>query len=162
VSGAIAIVPYDRARHVDGPWRVVSTVFQEYGWPFAESDYDADVARPDLHYVPPRGWFWVAEDGRGAVVGCIGLTDEGDGLFELHRLYTLPAVRRAGLGQRLVQLVIDTARVHGCTRLVLFSDVALLDAHRLYERMGFRRNRFRYAADPWQSPEWGFEMEVVA
>jgi hypothetical protein len=34
------------------------------------------------------------------------------------------------------------------------------DAHRLYLRMGFRCNRFRYAPDPWQSPEWGFVIEL--
>jgi len=43
---------------------------------------------------------------------------------------------------------------------VLYSDVAFLDAHRLYRRMGFRNHRFRYAPDPWQSREWGFELRL--
>jgi len=159
LTGPFAIVPYDRARHADGPWRVVSTVFEEYGFAFAESDYDADLAEPDRHYTGDTGWFWAVEDPAGGVVGCVGLTDEGTGEFELHRLYVLSAARGHRLGERLCELVIATARRHGARRLVLFSDVHFTHAHGVYERSGFRCNRFRYAPDPWQSREWGFIME---
>ena len=155
----IRILPYDKARHGDGPWRVVSAVFEEYGFPFAESDYDADLLEPSAHYDGVRGWFAVAEDCDGKVVGCIGVTDEGGGLFELHRLYVLAEGRRGGTGSRLVEWVFETAKGHGCTRMELFSDVHFEDAHRLYLRHGFRNDRFRYAADPWQSREWGFTRE---
>jgi GNAT superfamily N-acetyltransferase len=158
-SVGIAIVPYDPARHGDGPWRVVSRVFEEYGFPFAESDYDADLASPATHYDGVTGWFAVAEDERGEVVGCVGVTDEGGGLFELHRLYVLAQGRKGGTGSRLVQWVIDTALAHGARRMVLFSDVHFEDAHRLYRRFGFRNDRFRYAPDPWQSRELGFVID---
>lgn len=157
---AIAIVPYDRERHGDGPWRVVLAVFEEYGFPFQESDYDADVLRPDVHYDGTNGWFAVAEDETGRVVGCVGLTDEGGGLFELHRLYVLAEGRRGGMGGRLVRWVLDKAKEHGCREMVLFSDVHFEDAHRLYLRHDFRCNRFRYAPDPWQSREWGFVLDM--
>ncbi len=158
---AIRIVPYDRARHADGPWRVVSAVFEEYGFPFAESDYDADVLDPAAHYDGCSGWFAVAEGEDGSVVGCVGLTDEGGGLFELHRLYVLAEGRRGGTGAALVRWVLETARSHGARRMVLFSDVHFEGAHRLYERFGFRRHRFRYAPDPWESREWGFELDML-
>ena len=160
VGGAFEIVPYERARHGDGPWRVVSAVFEEYGFPFQESDYDADLLRPDGFYVEPTGWFWVVEDRSGEVVGCVGLSDEGGGEFELHRLYVLSAARGQRLGERLCSIVIDKARKQGAGRLVLFSDVHFTHAHAMYERAGFRCNRFRYAPDPWQSREWGFIMEL--
>jgi len=153
-----AIVPYDRARHGGQPWRVVSAVFAEYGFPFSESDYDADLLDPATHYDGTTGWFSVAEDASGRVVGCVGLTDDGGGLFELHRLYVLAEARRSGTGGALVQWVLDTAHAHGARRLVLFSDVHFEDAHRLYVRYGFRNHCFRYAPDPWQSREWGFEL----
>lgn len=159
LEGPFAIVPYDRARHGDGPWRVVSRVFDEYGFPFAESDYDADLMAPDRYYDGRRGWFSVVEAPDGAVVGCVGLTDEGAGEFELHRLYVLAAARGHNLGERLCACVIETARAKRARRLVLFSDVHFEHAHSLYERVGFRVNRFRYAPDPWQSREWGFTME---
>ncbi|MEX2080356.1 MAG: GNAT family N-acetyltransferase [Dehalococcoidia bacterium] len=154
--GKTRLVRYDPERHGDGPWQVVGTVFAAYGFEIGE--YDEDVARPHEFYVEPAGAFMVAETDDGRVVGCVGITDEGEGEFRLNRLYTLPEARRVGLGTRLVQWVIDEARKRGAGKLVLFSDVAFEDAHRLYERMGFRRNRFRYAPDHWQSREWGFEM----
>lgn len=153
---ALAIVTYDRARHGRQPWTVVKAVFDEYGFPFDENDYDADLAEPDVHYRP--GWFWVAEDGDGNVSGCIGLSDEGDGVFELHRLYVLARARKGGLGERLVRTVIDAAQEAGARELVLYSDIAFTNAHRLYVRCGFRNHRFRYAPDPWASREWGFVL----
>jgi ribosomal protein S18 acetylase RimI-like enzyme len=159
LAGPFEIVPYERERHGDGPWRVVSTVFEEYGFPFQESDYDADLLYPERYYDGQRGWFWVVEGPAGAVAGCVGLSDEGAGEFELHRLYVLAEARGHRLGERLSQLVIDSARSRGAERLVLFSDVHFTHAHGVYERAGFRRDRFRYAPDPWQSREWGFVME---
>lgn len=154
------ILPYDARRHGDGPWRVVAAVFEEYGFPFSENDYDADLTRPAEHYDGTRGWFAVAEDVDGTVCGCAGVTDEGDGVFELHRLYVLDGHRRDGLGGRLLQWAIDLARSRGARTVVLYSDVAFTDAHRLYRKNGFRNHRFRYAPDPWQSREWGFELSL--
>jgi GNAT superfamily N-acetyltransferase len=156
----IRIVPYDQERHGDGPWRVVSTVFQEYGFPFAESDYDADLADPATHYAGSGNAFAVAEREDGTVVGCVGITDEGDGVSELHRLYVLAEARKDGLGGQLVQWVIDRANEFGTRRLILYSDVHFEDAHRLYLRHGFRCIMFRYAPDPFKSREWGFELHL--
>ncbi len=156
------IVPYDRNLHGDAPWHVVKSVFDEYGFPFDEDDYDADLLDPASHYDGKTGWFAVAQDSDGWVVGCVGLTDDGGGLFELHRLYVLAEARKGGTGTRLVQWVFDRARAQGARELVLFSDIAFRDAHRLYTRMGFRCHRFRYAPDPWQSREWGFTLDLSA
>jgi putative acetyltransferase len=154
------VVPYSREKHGDGPWRVVATVFEEYGFEFAVSDYDADLARPEEFYAGDRNGFFVVEDEVG-VVGCVGYSDEGSGVFELHRLYGLPRARRSGMGEALVRKVIDEARRLGGKKVILFSDVMFEDAHRLYVRCGFRCTRFRYAPDPWQSREWGFELDLM-
>lgn len=157
---AVRVVPYVRARHGDGPWRVVSAVFEEYGFPFEESDYDADLVRPDLHYDGTSGWFAVAEDASGAVVGTVGVSDEGGGTFELHRLYVLAEARRGGTGSALVRWALETAEAHGARAMELYSDIHFEDAHRLYLRFGFRCHRFRYAPDPFASREWGFVRSV--
>lgn len=153
----VRLVPYSFVRHGDGPKQVVSTVFREYGWEW-DDDWEPDVVRPDESYGPGR--FMVGEDDEGRVVGCVGISEERPGVFRLNRLYVLPGARRSGLGARLVQWVIDEARRLGGRRLILYSDIAFLDAHRLYERMGFRRTKFRYAPDHWQSREWGFELDL--
>ena len=137
-------------------------MFREYGFEFEVNDYDADLLAPETHYDGERGWFAVAEDASGRVLGCIGVTDEGGGVFELHRLYVSAGARRSGAGSLLTQWVIDTAREHGARKVILFSDVHFADAHRLYLRFGFTNTRFRYAPDPWQSREWGFERSLEA
>lgn len=137
----------------------MSAVFEEYGFEFAVGGYEADLADPAAHYDGATGWFAVAE-AAGRVVGCVGVSDEGGGTFELHRLYVLAEARRTGTGSALVRWVLQQAAARGGRRVVLFSDVMFEDAHRLYTRFGFRCTRFRYAPDPWQSREWGFELEL--
>lgn len=156
------LAPYDRARHGDGPWRVVAAVFEEYGFPFEENRYDDDVLHPERHYDGIHGWMTVAEDDTGDVAGCIGLTDNGAGVFEVHRLYVSTSVRRGGTGGALLNWAVGEARRRGGRRLILYSDVHFRDAHRLYRRSGFRCTKFRYAPDPWQSREWGFELELTS
>ncbi len=156
----VSVVAYERNRHGDAPWRIVRDVFEEYGFEFAVNDYDSDLLEPETHYDGVHGWFAVAEDPAGRVLGCVGVTDEGHGTFELHRLYVAASGRRRGAGAALTAWVIETARAHGARRLVLYSDIHFTAAHRLYRRMGFRNHRFRYAPDPWQSREWGFELDL--
>ncbi len=151
----VAIVPYDFDRHGEGPKEVVIEAWAPYGYVFSPDD-DGDIVRPDQHY--PLG-FMVAE-AEGRVLGCIGISEPEPGVFRLNRLYVRPTAHRQGIGGRLVDWVIDEARKRGGERLFLFSDIAFLDAHRLYERKGFRRTRFRYAPDAWQSREWGYEMDL--
>lgn len=148
------IVSYDHGRHGDGPKRVVIEAWKPYGYEFSD-EHDADVVRPDLAY--PLGFVVAERDGR--VVGCVGVSNEGGGVFRLNRLYVLSSERRQGLGGRLIDWVIAEAVRHGGKRLVLFSDIAFEDAHRLYRQKGFRCTRFRYAPDFWESREWGFELD---
>ena len=157
--GPYRIVTYDAVRHGDGAWRVVSAVFQEYAFELSNGEYDHDLLDPPSKF--GAAGFAVAEDAAGRVVGCVGVTDEGGGLFELRRLYVLAEARRAGLGRALTLWAMAEAAARGGREFVLFSDIAFVDAHRLYERLGFRRHRFRYAPDPWQSREWGFLRELA-
>lgn len=48
-----------------------------------------------------------------------------------------------GAGAALVQACIDQARADGKTALTLYSTPAMTSAHRLYERLGFRREEAR-------------------
>ena len=50
------------------------------------------------------------------------------------------ALRGRGLGEALVRDAIARARAAGCTRVQLTSHADRTDAHRFYERLGFRRS----------------------
>lgn len=49
-------------------------------------------------------------------------------------------LRGRGLGEALVRDAIDRARAAGCARVQLTSHEDRTDAHRFYERLGFRRS----------------------
>ena len=100
----------------------------------------------------PREGLWIAEaDGR--VVGSITLNDQGDGLGRLGHLVLTPESRGTGSGRRLVELVIEAARVAGYERLELGTFSDLTAAGSLYRSVGFT------PASTEHSVRWGREME---
>lgn len=92
---------------------------------------------PATAYRDWGGLMWVATLD-GTVRACVGLKPHGEDA-ELKSLYVAAQARRRGLGERLTRLVEDTARQRGHRRIELWSDTRFADAHRLYERLGYRR-----------------------
>lgn len=73
-----------------------------------------------------------------------------EGEAEFRMLAVRPGVRRRGIGRTLVDACIARAGAAGARRLRLSSGPTMVDAHRLYERLGFERTPER----DWQpSPE---------
>jgi putative acetyltransferase len=60
-------------------------------------------------------------------------------MVELKNLYVSARARRQGLGRRLVAVVEAAAREQNASAVVLWSDTRFLDAHRLYEDLGYQR-----------------------
>ena len=100
-----------------------------------------DAARRDR-----EAELWVAEvDGvvRGSVTIAlpgspwreIGTDDEG----EFRMLAVSPDARRMGVGDALTRLVLDRFRELGFRSIVLSSLRSMSSAHRIYERLGYRR-----------------------
>lgn len=89
-------------------------------------------------YARKGGRFWVAEDA-GRLVASVGITPVAEGTVSLDKLYVARSARRRGLAARLAALVEDEARRRGAARVELWSDTRFLDAHRLYERLGYER-----------------------
>jgi ribosomal protein S18 acetylase RimI-like enzyme len=93
-----------------------------------------------------RGRISVAEEGSrvvGAVVlyppGVAGRAMGRDGEAELSRLAVSAAARGRGIGRALVEKCTDQARAAGAGAIVLWSRPYQLEAHRLYESLGYRR-----------------------
>jgi ribosomal protein S18 acetylase RimI-like enzyme len=88
----------------------------------------------------------VAEDGEGAVVGCLqlcilpGLSSQGAsrGLIEDVRVAT--DCRGRGIGEQMVQWAVLEARAKGCVLVELLTHHTRVDAQRFYERLGFQRS----------------------
>ena len=120
-----------------------------YGRPATREEVDAALRDdPSDDLVPPRGALVVAVED-GAVLGCAGLRLLPDGVATVTRVYVAPAARRRGLGASLVTEVERLAREHGARTLRLDTRADLVEARRLYSRLGFGEvpafNRGRYA-----------------
>jgi putative acetyltransferase len=139
---------------------LIGRVFVEYGWIWEPAAEVPDLLRWTPHYEPPHGAFFVVREGE-RIVGSVGVDRVGDGTAELHRLYLDPAMRGRGLGEALVNTIVDWCRTHGAARLVLWSDTRFTHAHRLYLRTGFRQTGEReLPEDINQTREYSFERAV--
>ena len=88
----------------------------------------------------------VAEDGEGAVVGCLqlcilpGLSSQGASRGLIEDVRVASHCRSRGVGERLVQWAVAEARGRGCKLVELLTHHTRVDAQRFYERLGFARS----------------------
>lgn len=138
---------------------LIGACFAEYpGCVLDIDDEEPWLRAPAGAYAAAGGQMWVATLD-GEIAGCIGLRPGG----ELKNLYVAAAARRHGLGARLVGLVEDAALAAGATRLQLWTDTRFTDAHRLYERRGYRRTgRTRDLLDRSATVEYEFVRDLGA
>jgi GNAT superfamily N-acetyltransferase len=91
----------------------------------------------------PTTRFMVAEED-GVVVGCMqisilpGLARRGAKRAQFESVRIAGSQRGTGLGTRMVAEGVRLAREAGCTLIELASDKSRHDAHRFWERQGFK------------------------
>ncbi|MDX2103431.1 MAG: GNAT family N-acetyltransferase [Alphaproteobacteria bacterium] len=147
---------------------VISRCFDLY--PGCVTDVDGEM--PELRriasaYTDVDGAIWVIEQ-RSRVVALIGIAEAaarpgtGRGM-EIHRLYVDPDTRRQGFGRLLLSEAERYAVTRGARFLEAWSDIRFTDAHRLYERMGYRRRpEIRILGDLSNSAEYHFDKLSLA
>jgi ribosomal protein S18 acetylase RimI-like enzyme len=112
-----------------------------------------------------RSELLVVRDDGGRVVGSVALVlagdfgevTESDDEASFRMLAVDAAVRGGGVGELLVRTCLDRARAAGKRRVVISTDPRMSAAHRLYQRLGFRRLPER----DW-SPVPGVDLLVYA
>ena len=88
----------------------------------------------------------VAEDGEGAVVGCLqlcilpGLSSQGASRGLIEDVRVASHCRSRGIGEQMVQWAVAEARAKGCKLVELLTHHTRVDAQRFYERLGFARS----------------------
>jgi len=94
-------------------------------------------------------------DGEDGVVGVVvlfapgapGRDVAGEGEAELSRLAVAAAARRAGIGRALAACCERRARAAGWSAIALWSRPGQVEAHRLYESLGYHRVPERDSVD---------------
>ena len=86
----------------------------------------------------------VAEDGDGAVVGCLelcvlpGLSSQGASRGLIEDVRVAAHCRSRGVGEKMVQWAVAEARARGCKLVELLTHRTRVDAQRFYKRLGFQ------------------------
>jgi len=141
---------------------LIALCFAEYPGCYVDPHDDLrDLLRPEMSGAERGGRFFVVEDRRGRVGACVSIDLPQPRLAELHRVYVRQDLRRRGLAARLVDLAESEARAGGAERMMFWSDTRFLDAHRFYERLGYRRTgEERELGDISQTREIRFEKAL--
>ncbi len=110
---------------------------REFGW---NAEFEALVADIVTRYLrehdPQTERCWIAELD-GTPVGSVFVVRHDAQNAKLRLLHVDASARGLGIGQRLVEEAMAFARAVGYKRMVLWTNAALIDARRLYERAGF-------------------------
>jgi putative acetyltransferase len=117
--------------------RSVLPEFQAGGAGFADTDPGLDHLH-EIYRQPGAAYFVVT--GAGQVLGGGGVAPLAGGapdVCELQKMYFLPALRRQGVGQRLLTRCLETARALGYRVCYLETLLAMKGARALYEKNGF-------------------------
>jgi len=107
--------------------------------PLPESYFEA-FAKVDRD---PNIQLVVAEDGEGAVVGCLqlcilpGLSSQGASRGLIEDVRVASHCRSRGIGEQMVQWAVAEARAKGCKLVELLTHNTRVDAQRFYVRLGF-------------------------
>ena len=126
--------------------RLIDEIFAEY--PNCVLDVDADMPElrnPASAVRETDGRWWIAELD-DTIVGSASLAPANSSEAELKRLYVASTARRRGLGEHLVRLVENEALHRKMEHIFLWTDTRFADAHRLYERLGYRPANVRTSA----------------
>jgi putative acetyltransferase len=117
---------------------VVFSALVEYGLKPDPGGSDADLDDVEAKYFRRGGYFEVVEAAGGRIVGTVGLYPWTATKAELRKMYLAPAMRRRGLGQRLVRRILVKARELGFREVFLQTNTVLKEAIALYGKYGFQ------------------------
>lgn len=125
-----AYVDWCRERYRDMPWFVEEV--------FGHQSFDEELKALAAKYGPPAGRTLIAvADGKVVAGGAHHAMS--DGICELKRLYVTDAARGLGLGRKLSNALIASARADGFNLIRLDTAHLLTEAIAMYDSMGFSR-----------------------
>ena len=106
-------------------------------WGTLDPAFNQDLKNITENYA--NAIFLVVEDSKTQhIVGSGALVPRGGGVAEVVRMSVTKALRRSGLGTRILQSLIDQARALGLQRVVLETTETWHEVIAFYLRFGFR------------------------
>jgi ribosomal protein S18 acetylase RimI-like enzyme len=142
----IRIVPALEGERLDQ----IKELFREYWAAFGFSPcfqgFSSELDALPGNYSPPGGRLLLALVD-GAPAGCIALRPHEETRCEAKRLWVKPEYRGQGIGKKLMERIIEEARLEGYRELLGDTMPYMTEAISMYDRLGFERGE-AYLADP--------------
>ena|SRR5215213_1304401 len=117
---------------------LVFGILREYGLTIETSGTDADLADIEANYLHRGGVFEILEDAAGNLLGTVGLYPLDAETVELRKMYFDKKLRGRGVGKKMLERMIETAKSLGYKRIYLETASILKEAAALYEKYGFQ------------------------
>ncbi|MGX1496379.1 ribosomal protein S18 acetylase RimI-like enzyme [Labrenzia sp. MBR-25] len=137
-SKQISIVSVETEEDLAHVRRLFRAYVDWLGIDLSYQGFEEELAGLPGKYAPPVGALFLAKDGAGTVLGCVGLRAFGeDGACEMKRLYVLPEGRGQGVGGALVEAVVKAAEAAGYQEMLLDTLPSMTGAIKLYKAAGF-------------------------
>lgn len=106
---------------------------------FGHQSLDEELAALSSSYAPPMGRLILAADADGAIVAGGAWRRLSETVCEMKRLFVSNRARGLGLGRRLAEALVGSAREAGFAAMRLDTADRLTEAIAMYESMGFER-----------------------
>jgi ribosomal protein S18 acetylase RimI-like enzyme len=131
---------FRQASNIDLPevQSLVSASLQEFGRALDFDSSDADLLDLEATYVQPGGSFLLAEDQAGHLLGMVALKPLNSSEVMLRKMYVASSARGQGLGRKLLEQALATAREKGFKAVLLETMGTMHAAIALYESAGFQ------------------------
>jgi ribosomal protein S18 acetylase RimI-like enzyme len=99
-------------------------------------DIDNELGSFPAKYSDPNGIFIIAKDGNH-IIGCVGFKKLDSKICEMKRLFVKENYKGKGIGKKLVEIIINEAKVKGYKKMRLDTLKTMENAITLYYKTGF-------------------------
>lgn len=131
----VRILPYEPRYAPD--FKRLNVEWIEKDFVLEETDLKI-LDHPEEYILQPGGRILLAEY-QGQIVGVCALVRMDADTLELAKMAVTASAQGLGIGQRLAQTALDTARQMGAQRVYLESNTRLVSAIQLYHKLGFKK-----------------------
>jgi len=139
--------------------KLIGDIWAEYDCVLDTKTDDKYLLAPDDYFHSKDGEFWVAAEGN-EIVATVGVLMLDGNTAELKSLYVRKDFRGQKLGENLIKLAVKSASMKSRSEIILWSDTRFTNAHRLYEKLGFKLLGKRELKDANKSIELGFKRNT--
>lgn len=106
---------------------------------FYVEDYDEKVLKNCKEEIIDKGGYIFFAIYNNSVVGTMALIPRENGVYELNKMAVNKELRGNGIGNQLINFIIDFAKKKKYKSVILYSNTVLKNSIHLYNKFGFKK-----------------------